>query len=559
VRKFVGRTSEAARLVCSIKRSGFKLGRGKPAGKDESWAHEYATISGGGKSLFGFEVVSLIAAGLSESIVTSVALNFNGGTGGGRDFLHAGQDAQHADAALAKLLFARGVLETTADNMDVHLSTNEVLDYLCQRARGGNEKEVILVVHLDEVGLLNPAVCKEMVYSLLEYNTMKGREGWIVPILTHTAPLDWRFELTIYRLKRHYLGSLSISEMLELTGWKQSYTVTRLLSATGGHPLLLRDMCEPTDWVSPPNNEVLAYLRVGLFTHERVHEIGQVFNALKDDEIQQVLSDLFLRTTIRQTEAGWPSLYQQLWRSGALYCNLAEAGDTATVSLPLPLLVVLLRIAGVPTAYLDHSSPEFSPSKAFELIATLAATVSCGCRLTQFAGISRHKNVEDEFKTHAGDTFFLPTKDQEAFDGVGRITRTAAEFAALFDGLAGRTRASSVPDEESSAQEKEEARVYVQTKRADSPRSKQQFSEVAKVLDYALSDFTGRVIVMFVTDRRRTTRDFDFQQALQETLNQKRPGSLALYYDRHTSKDEQVGVGTSQHIHSFIPPNVLAF
>jgi len=231
-RKFVGRTEEAKALIQHIKSSGFGV---KAALKAQNPAFEYSTISGAGKSTWGFHIESALAAAFPDCIIFRVSLNFLGGTGGGSDggvFEEKSKEVD-LDLSLARVLIARGCLETVPENVNVawpYPRTPTALHLLCQLARHGHDpnQRLLIYVHLDEAAFLGGKVAKWVINNLLEYNMRPDRLGWVVPVITHTCPLDWE-------LKRLFLSPLTLDELRDAADWTSEVNADRLLSCTGGH------------------------------------------------------------------------------------------------------------------------------------------------------------------------------------------------------------------------------------------------------------------------------------------------------------------------------------
>jgi len=81
---FVGRTHEATQLVGEIKSRGFDPDqRGVGCLKNHTPVFEYGTMSGAGKSTWGFEIERVLRNEFAMCAVKAIFLNFYGGTGSG--------------------------------------------------------------------------------------------------------------------------------------------------------------------------------------------------------------------------------------------------------------------------------------------------------------------------------------------------------------------------------------------------------------------------------------------------------------------------------------------
>lgn len=153
------------------------------------------------------------------------------GTGAGSD----NDVKREADVnfPLVRVLFARGCLETAPENVEVHCPTSAVLDLLCQLARQGHDPNtrLLLYIHLDEAAFLGGNVAKWVINALLEYNLREERLGWVVPVITHTCPLNWPFNLGRFPLERLFLSPLTLDELRDAAGWTPELNADRLLGA----------------------------------------------------------------------------------------------------------------------------------------------------------------------------------------------------------------------------------------------------------------------------------------------------------------------------------------
>ena len=174
--------------------------------KADSPLLEYATMSGAGKTRWGFQVERLLEGDkdFSDCAVLRVGLNFNGGSGGGdadrTEAVHLLSTQQFSpQQAMASLLFARGLLECSPDAVRHKadwlrgLTTREVLDALFESAPEADTR--ILVVHVDELAMLlqepsfDSRSLKIFVNCLADYNCGQKPLGLVVPVITHTSPV----------------------------------------------------------------------------------------------------------------------------------------------------------------------------------------------------------------------------------------------------------------------------------------------------------------------------------------------------------------------------------
>ena len=105
---FIAREQELDELVRNLANVHDKLRSGDPMDKPYFFAIEYAIISGAGKSRWGFRLCKEIATKLSCD-VRMVAVNFNGGSGGGSDCSSVSGKNTSASAAASRLLLSRGL------------------------------------------------------------------------------------------------------------------------------------------------------------------------------------------------------------------------------------------------------------------------------------------------------------------------------------------------------------------------------------------------------------------------------------------------------------------
>jgi len=527
-KKFVGRTQEAKALVESIKKSGFGLAPTSVPLKMQNPAFEYSTISGAGKSTWGFHIQSVLEKAFPDCIISRVSLNFNGGTGAGSDKgdFQDIKNENDVDIPLARALFARGCLETTPGNVKgFSQSSRKVIDLLCQLARGGHDpsQKLLLYIHLDEAAMLDEngsSVAKWVTYALLDYNAHADRLGWVVPVLTHTCPLKWVFQLSRWQLERLFLSPLTLDELREAAGWVPEVNADRLLNCSGGHASLLQLLLDALPH-QPVNPDKYAEGRKALFANKLVKCTAASFGKLSAKHKLDVIHAILLQSRIEPDKKGnWPPLFSDLWTAGVLFCHIQPSDSSATVSMPLPAFLPCLDLCGIAIPeYLDRDSKWFDPSKAFEVVATLWAASRystalhfCG-ELANFKALAEHK--ENVFAVFAD-------RQQAKIDGAGKYQAKKRKNQA----------------------QGEKKMVLIQTKRAQSHDAKQKRQEVMEVVEWAVENTTGAITVMFVTDRK-SDKVGGYQEDMAEVLDENRDGCSAVYLDR-------------TNIYQAIPPGILA-
>ena len=163
---------------------------------------EYATLSGAGKSRWGFEVERLLQRAFPQSSVLRVGLNFYGGTGGGaadRTFtIWAKEHDLDLGTTMAALLLARGILTWSPEKLwqaDLQtLSTKTVIDTIFKTSDDDGQR--FLIVHVDELAMLlkegfDDRALKDFVDCLADYNCGGTPLGLVIPVITHTTPVAW--------------------------------------------------------------------------------------------------------------------------------------------------------------------------------------------------------------------------------------------------------------------------------------------------------------------------------------------------------------------------------
>jgi hypothetical protein len=426
---FVGRSREGAALKGKIKwpAADAKLAK---VDKQNSPIFDYATISGAGKSRWGFHVPQFLAD--EHKDVKRCGINFNGGTGEGpsdRNFVTwaRGENIQCPwMKIMAGLLLARGLLKCSPEVI-MHnpawifdLPPKIVIDALFSNDAWSSQEGVIkvLVVHVDELALLlghgcGPRDLKDLVNPLAEYNTGDDLKGWVVPIITHTSPLKWAPLPTEIPVEDCFLEPLNFQESILVAGhsdidWEKDLAARRSINACGGHPALLvglRDLLEAKGYHLGQLFESTTVIR---------HKAGLRY----DDRCHEVLLSI-LKQEIVEIDR-WSSMLQKglLWMSPSgrdrTHCKL---------SCPYPMLVNMLikvndRFAFLVPPVFPESDYSF---ESFEVITALRIAADCG-NLQAFRGRATRdvlKELEDIKTIGEPGVFLARHKNQDGIEGAG--------------------------------------------------------------------------------------------------------------------------------------------
>ena len=163
---------------------------------------------------------------------------------------------------MAGLLFSRGLLLCSACILHglsgwlQKLKLEEVIRALfakAGRASGHSRKQLenIIIVHLDELTMLNldmgdnARALKTFANQLSEYNCNPESIGLVVPLITHTAPTPWMFNMTEIPIRRKHRIPFSFEESEQFFAGLEpisSLSERRLVSACGGHAGLLMEL-----------------------------------------------------------------------------------------------------------------------------------------------------------------------------------------------------------------------------------------------------------------------------------------------------------------------------
>ncbi|CAJ1429913.1 unnamed protein product [Effrenium voratum] len=352
--------------------------------KADSPLLEYATMSGAGKSRWGFEVERLLKRDQSfnSCAISRIGLNFNGGTGaGGAD----GTETEYLwkqnidlEQIMATLLLARGLLQCSPaklrEDWSKGLTVNTVLDAVFKSFTNSSAaNKSILVVHVDELGRLlkrgfNDRQLKDFVNFLAEYNCQPNPSGLVVPVITHTAPVVWDPEPTVLQLERLNLYPFSFEDSTKfLPGLNITGLQARLaISACGGHAALLvqlrRFMQRQAGGLGP------------LLTCDRVyqHEAAVLSETVRPACFALVQAVL-LQSIVPKSK------FQDFFQLGLAFIERTRA--TVRVTVPYPFFLNLLMQLDRPERF-KHLRPENPTgtdrrwsSKAFEALCTMRVAI----------------------------------------------------------------------------------------------------------------------------------------------------------------------------------------
>ncbi|CAJ1414044.1 unnamed protein product [Effrenium voratum] len=350
---------------------------------------EYATMSGAGKSRWGFEIERLLKRHESfrSYAVSRIGLNFNGGTGaGGAD----GTAAQYLfeqnfslQRIMATLLLARGLLQCSpasfrlTENWFRWLSVNTVLDAVFKsfsRSSAGNKS--ILVVHVDELAFLlkrgfDDTQLKDFVNALADYNCQQNPSGLVVPVITHTAPVVWIRSPIVFQLVRLNLFPFSFEDSqkflpgLNTTGLDSR----RAISACGGHAALLVELRSFMQRQSGGLGALLTCNRVSQHRKslQRIKQLGATCNTL----VRAVL----LQDAVDENQI------QDLSQRGLLFTEAHDLTATRRITVPYPFFLNFLMHLDRPERFnhLRHENPTGTDrrwsSKAFEALCAMRVAI----------------------------------------------------------------------------------------------------------------------------------------------------------------------------------------
>jgi hypothetical protein len=371
-----------------------------------------------------------------------VALNFNGGTGGGSDLRPGGEITP--EKYMSRLLLSRGLLGVHPDMLFVTggrfpdqwlPDAKQVIDALFLDRfndplyRSG---EGLLIVHLDELWLLkevtNDQWIKEFICILLEYTAEWSKNGrYVLPLVTHTCPdsnllLNPKYKSALYAPQRLHLYPFSLTQSIELLTHLRSESGgphvddiewpkwEKVIALAGGHPALLvgsMSLLKNGSRVVHHNETTEAAMTVGLVTCDKMIRFDQSIQALESGEASAFIIDCLLRCDVNL------DTHANCLKSGIGWYQPKEHGTTGRVSTPFPILVQLMqcckdeKFASIATA-LDPTAQGFSPTKAMEYVSALVLL------LRRTGRIDTWKNVPTidgfEIVERATDPFFTVWK-----------------------------------------------------------------------------------------------------------------------------------------------------
>jgi hypothetical protein len=465
---------------------------------------EYATISGAGKSRF---VLRQLGEPKFHDIPMSlVALNFNGGTGGGSD-LRSGEE-KTPEKYMSRLLLSRGLLGVHPDMKfltgervpDQSLpDAKQVIDALFLDRFTDPPGEGLLIVHLDELWLLkddtNDRWIKEFICILLEYTADRSNNGrYVLPLVTHTCPdsnllLNPEYKSTLYAPKRLHLYPFSLTQSIELLTHLRSESGgshvddikwakwEKVIALAGGHPALLvgsMSLLKNGLTIVEHNPVTEAAMTVGLVTCDKMKRFKQSIQALESGEASAFIMDCLLRRDVNL------DTHAKCLKSGIGWYQPNEHGTKGRVSTPFPILVNLMhccndeKFASIATA-LDPLALGFSPTKAMEYVSALAVLLRrTGC-------IDTWKNVPTL------DGFEIVERATDPFFTVWKLPNQAViDFGGLHDGwkILGQSK--------------------MQEPGADTAQALGEVLDVAWKIGHrvAAGELTGKLHAYFVSSRR---------------------------------------------------------
>jgi hypothetical protein len=429
---------------------------------------EYATISGAGKTRF---VLKELGKPLFHDIPMSlVALNFNGGSGGGSDTPLITSPSTTPDIAMSRLLLSRGLFCTapgltfvTRTGQPVHddalPNVTTVIDALFadrfKDPNGNQSGEGLLVVHLDELWLLKERrddyFIRDFISILLNYTYGHSKQGrYVLPIVTHTCPdnnllLNPKFNSSLFSPRSLQFHPLTLSQSIEILRWTRNNSGggrhaddikwaswENAVSLAGGHPgLLLQSFKILTNANRPvelnPSTEVAVCC--ALVSTERMEKFSLSIAALKLEEagtetIIDFVTDCFL---LKEVSSSRHSTCLRIGL-GWFVPGRIGGGVSGRVSSPFPLLVHMMANCGdgkyssIGTA-LDPLAPGFTPTKAMEFVSALAVL------------LNRTKSIDLWSDRPGIDAFSLVEQATEDFFTVWKLSnQPVLDFGGLLSG-----------------------------------------------------------------------------------------------------------------------------
>jgi hypothetical protein len=426
---------------------------------------EYATISGAGKTRFVLR--ELGEPRFHDIPMSLVALNFNGGSGGGSDISLIDTSTTSPEIAMARLLLSRGLFGTAPGMIFLSRTGHCVLDdalplvgavidaLFDDRFENG---EGLLVVHFDELWLLKKArgesFIKDFISILLNYTYGRSRKGrYVLPIVTHTCPdnnllLNPDFNNTLFSPRSLQFHPLTLPESIKILCWKRNNSGgesvplhaddidwpawEKTVALAGGHPgLLLQCFSKLTDAnkIVALNPTTEAAVCGGLMSTERMQKFSLSISALKLKETGKktmidFVTDCLLLKEVPLSKHGTCLRIGLGW-----FIPGRISGDVlGRVSSPFPLLIQMMtncddgKYSSIGRA-LDPNAPGFSPTKAMEYVSALAVL------------LNRTKSIDLWLDCLATDAFSLVEEAPEDFFTVWKLSnQPVLDFGGLLSG-----------------------------------------------------------------------------------------------------------------------------
>ncbi|CAJ1412313.1 unnamed protein product, partial [Effrenium voratum] len=510
--------------------------------KADSPLLEYATMSGAGKSRWGFEVERLLKRNQSfqSYAVSRIGLNFNGGTGGGgadgteTEYLFE-QQGFSLQQIMATLLLARGLLQCSPDsfrgkeNWLRALRVNTVLDAVFKSFAHSSERKSILVVHVDELALLLEArkfddrQLKHFVNVLAEYNCQPNPSGLVVPVITHTAPVEWDPKPTVIPLERRSLFPFNFGDSqkffpgLNTTGLDSR----RAISACGGHAALLVELRRFMQRQSGGLGALLTCNRVSQHRKslQKIEQLGATCNTLvRAVLLQDALDDHQLQD------------FRRFFQLGLLFTEVNEFNDTYRITVPYPCFLNLLMQLDRPERFnhLRHEDPTGTDrrwsSKSFEALCAMRVAIDMDGFPYDLPCDPRAAAIE--FRRNRKSRVFLAESDTElGVDSIG------------FDGNTMTLVQSKYPEADTT-QEWKEIREFM------------NFAKTTGV-DWAKSANCTRICAIFATARasRNYESEWPMELNVQEVVI-----TYVIYAKTQNSRTRAV---RTKQIDEWIPPGLM--
>ena len=424
-----------------------------PSDKQNYHTIEYATISGAGKSRYVLR--QLGGDSKFHNIPMSlVALNFNGGTGGGSD-LSSVQETTLPTNAMSRLLLSRGLFGVHPDMQFLTGSRmsdeslpplQQVIDALFLDRFSDPSGEGLLVVHLDELWLLKKIKedqwIKDFICSLLEYSVKSSSGGrYVLPVVTHTCPdnnllLNPEFKSNLYAPKSLCLYPFSLKQSVDLIAHLRCESVgdaegnidlprwEKVIALAGGHPsLLVGSFHLLTNQVIVEHNPTTeSAVCMALVANEKMQRFEKSIKNLTSEDAADFIQDCLLLRDVKFEK------HSKCLNSGIGWFQPNENGTTGRVSTPFPVLVSLMawcsdqKFSNIAAA-LNPSAAGFSPTKAMEYVSALAVV------------LHRTRSIDSWRSCPLHDAFQALEKSTDDFFTVWKLPNQAVlDFGGIHDG-----------------------------------------------------------------------------------------------------------------------------